>query len=260
MGIGTAKPDKQEMRGVKHHFVDSLSIHDRYTAADFERDGLHAIDTLHQSGKLPVVAGGSGLYVKALLEGLDDLPHDGNLRAELNTIFAEKGLAALQKMLLDLDASHFALVDKSNPMRLIRSIELIKLSGKRMSELRNKQPAARKFKAVKIGLTMPREVLYERIDQRVEMMLQAGLVEEAKQLYPHRALQALQTVGYTELFAHFEGSTSLDHAISLIKRNSRRYAKRQLTWLRKDEDIHWFHPHAQDEIVDFVKKEVQRQP
>lgn len=242
MGIGTAKPDALEMQGIPHHFVNSLSIHDPYSAGDFERDALNLIKDLHHKQVLPIVVGGSGLYIKALLEGLDDLPSDPELRASLNALFAEKGIEPLQEKLKALDPEYFTSIDHFNPVRLIRAIELVSSSGKPMSELHKGLRSERPFRAIKIGLELPRPELYARINSRVDEMIGRGLVDEARKLYPLRHLQALQTVGYSELFAHFDGVLGLEEAKDLIKRNSRRYAKRQLTWLRKDEEITWFHP------------------
>lgn len=242
MGIGTAKPDADEMQGIRHHFVNSLSIHDPYSAGDFERDALTLINDLQQKGVLPIVVGGSGLYIKALLEGLDDLPSNLKLRAGLNGLFVEEGIEPLREKLKALDPAYYTIVDQHNPMRLIRAIELVISSGKSMAELQKGLRRKRPFRAIKIGLELPRVELYARINARVDTMFESGLVEEARTLYPFRDLQALQTVGYSELFTHFDGVHSLGEAKDLIKRNSRRYAKRQLTWLRKDEEITWFHP------------------
>ncbi len=253
MGIGTAKPYGHEMQGIPHHFVNSLSIHDPYSAGDFERDALRLIDDLLQRQVLPIVAGGSGLYIKALLEGLDDLPSDPKLRASLNAIFAEKGIEPLQEKLKALDPEHYAIVDQHNPMRLMRAIELLRSSGKAMAELQKGSRKVRPFRAIKIGLELPRAELYARINARVDDMFVRGLEDEARDLQPFRHLQALQTVGYSELFAHFDGVYGLEEAKDLIKRNSRRYAKRQLTWLRKDEEITWFHPSDLPGMMKFIE-------
>lgn len=242
MSIGTAKPDASEMRGIPHHFINSLSVTDAYTAGRFEAEAVALADEIIARGKTPIVAGGSGLYVKAFCEGLDDLPQDDGIRDELKAIFAEKGIEPLQEMMRALDPAYFAEADVQNPVRMMRGIELVRLSGKPIAELRAGQKKPRNFTPVKIGLELPRRELYARIDARVDAMMEAGLAEEARALIGHKDRQALQTVGYRELFAHFEGLTDLERAVELIKRNTRRYAKRQLTWLRNDPEIRMFHP------------------
>ncbi|MFN2422695.1 MAG: tRNA (adenosine(37)-N6)-dimethylallyltransferase MiaA [Cryomorphaceae bacterium] len=242
MSIGTAKPDAAEMRGIPHHFINSLSVTDEYTAGRFEAEAVALADEIIARGKTPIVAGGSGLYVKAFCEGLDDLPQDDSIRDELKAIFAEKGIEPLQEMMRNLDPAYYAEADVQNPVRLMRGIELVRLSGKPMSALRAGKKKQRNFTPVKIGLELPRKELYARIDARVDAMIDGGLVAEARALHALKYRQAMQTVGYRELFAHFEGEINLDRAVELIKRNTRRYAKRQLTWLGNDPEIKMFHP------------------
>lgn len=252
MNIGTAKPDVAEMRGIRHHFINSLSVTDHYTAGRFESEALAVADEIIASGKIPVLAGGSGLYVKAFCEGLDDLPGDRGIREELKAIFAEKGIEPLQEMMKVLDPAYFAEVDVQNHVRLMRGIELVRLSGKPMSQLRVGEKKSRNFVPVKIGLELPRKELYDRINARVDAMIEGGLIEEARGLLKHKDRQALQTVGYRELIAHFEGLIDLERAVELIKRNTRRYAKRQLTWLGSDPEIRMFHPEDVDNIARYV--------
>jgi tRNA dimethylallyltransferase len=248
ISIGTAKPSAAEQAEVPHHFIDSLSIQEPYTAGDFERDGLKKIDEIYSRGNVPVVCGGSGLYIKALLHGLDSTPVKENLRAEIEAIFKKDGITALQEEVKRLDPVYYAKMDSKNPMRLIRSLELIRTTGKPMSEILTGTGKKRDFAPVKIGIDLSREVLYERINQRVDEMMAAGLEAEARAVHEFKEVQALQTVGYKEMFEYFEGKTGLEDAIHMIKQNSRRYAKRQLTWLRKETDILWFHPENQADI------------
>lgn len=253
MSIGTAKPTPAEMDGVAHHYIDSLSIHQTYSAGQFERDALETTANLIMRGTLPIVVGGSGLYVKALIEGLDDLPANMDLRKELIQVHKESGLAALQARMRRADADHYARMDSANPVRLIRAIELVETTGRPVADLQGAGARPRPFHPIKIAPDIERKELYRRINLRVDQMVDTGLLEEAKALFEHRALPALQTVGYQEIFAHIEGLTSLEEAVELIKRNTRRYAKRQLTWLRKDPDIAWFRPNDWNDMLQWVK-------
>jgi len=254
MTIGTAKPSQEEMAGVAHHFVDCLSVKDTYSAGQFERDALKKCQELLKAGILPVVVGGSGLYVKALTEGLDELPTSPGLRQELEHLHAEEGICALQKRMKAADPAYYARVDRENPVRLIRGIELVETSGKPISALQGKQNKPRPFTPLYLALEVERPALYHRINTRVDKMMQAGLLEEVASLYDLRHLPALQTVGYQELFAHIEGKLSLKEAVELVKRNTRRYAKRQLTWLRKDEKIKWFRPEMFEDMYTWAAK------
>lgn len=252
ISIGTAKPTAAEQAEVPHHFIDSLSIQEPYTAGDFERDALKKIDEIHARGNVPVVCGGSGLYIKALLQGLESTPVKENLRTEIEEKYKKEGIQALQEEVKMLDPTYFAKMDSKNPVRLIRSLELMRAIGKPMSEIRTGKSKVRDFTPVKIGIDLAREVLYSRINQRVDEMIAAGLENEARAVLPFKKVQALQTVGYKEMFEYFEGKADLAEAIHMIKQNSRRYAKRQLTWLRKETDINWFHPEKQGDIHAFL--------
>jgi tRNA dimethylallyltransferase len=252
MSIGTAKPTIEEMRGVKHHFINSLSISDTYTAGKFETDALQCISEIHESGKLPIVAGGSGLYIKALLEGIDNKPSNPELREELNSVYQNEGLDALRVLLGKLNPVLYNEIDPNNHMRIIRAIEISSHDDVH-SDIK-KIRAERTFRAFKIGLEMSRTELYQRIDERVGLMMASGLEEEAKRYFSERHLQAFNTVGYKELFAYMAGEYSRDRAIELIKRNSRRYAKRQLTWMRSESDLKWFDVKHRDIIYEYVAR------
>ena len=257
MNIGTAKPTAEQLKKVKHHFVNSFSLKDDYNAGIFETDALKKLDEIFSEYDTVILAGGSGLYIDAICNGFDRLPeHDENIRAELSELFKTKGIEALQEKLRHLDPEYYNTVDLNNTHRVMRAIEVCLLTGKKFSELRSRKKAKRNFSVLKIGLSVERKILYEKINERVNQMIQHGLLEEAKQLFDFRHYNSLQTVGYKELFTHMEGKISLDEAVELIKRNSRRYAKRQLTWFNKDKEIYWFSPENKDEIVEFVKKKL----
>jgi tRNA dimethylallyltransferase len=241
--IGAAPPSPEEQAQVKHHFIQHISVKQDYNAGQYERDAIVFLGKYFQNKKNIVTVGGSGMYIKALEEGFDDLPDNvQEVRTELNSLFAEKGIEPLQKELAEKDPVYFAEVDQQNHVRLIRALEVIRTSGKTYSEQRSKPKKDRPFTTIKIGVDYPREELYKRINLRVDLMMEAGLLEEAKNLYPLKAMNSLQTVGYTELFKFFDGEWDLEFAVSEIKKNSRRYAKRQMTWFRKDTNIHWIKP------------------
>jgi tRNA dimethylallyltransferase len=238
MNIGTAKPSEVEMAAVPHHFINSLSIHDPYTAGDFERDALAVLQKLYEEQNVVVMTGGSGLFIKALCEGLDEFPEVGpEIFEVLETTLREQGIEVLQKELKTSDPAYFKKVDLDNPRRLLRALAVCRASGRPFSSFQKGRKAVRPFTPVYILLEMERAQLYRRIEQRVDEMMSEGLLDEARQLFPHRHLKALQTVGYPELFAFLENEISIERAVGLIKQNSRRYAKRQMTWFRKDE--HW---------------------
>ncbi|MDA9261990.1 tRNA (adenosine(37)-N6)-dimethylallyltransferase MiaA [Flavobacteriales bacterium] len=252
MSIGTAKPTKEEMDGIPHHFVDCLPIEEFYTAGKFEKDVIAKLEDLFKTHDTVVMTGGSGLYVNAVWSGIDEMPGSPEIRAELNTELKEHGLRFLQQKLKKLDYDHYRVMDKRNPQRVIRAIEVCLSSGKKYSELRFKKPKNRDFNIVKIGLTADRELMYDRINQRVDQMVENGLVEEVKALLPKRELNALNTVGYKELFSHFDEETTLEFAIEKIKQNTRNFAKRQLTWFKKDKETKWFDIDEMDKISDYI--------
>lgn len=254
MNIGTATPSKEELNQVKHHFIGNLSIQQNYNVSEFEQDALALLENLFQSKDAVVVVGGSGLYLDALAYGIDDLPDASEeTRVDLKRLYDKEGIEALQNQLEKLDPDFYAQVDKQNPKRLLRALEVCLTSGKPYSELRMGHKKERDFKIRWIGLEQERAILNERINLRVDMMLEAGLLDEVKQLYPYRALNALNTVGYKEFFTWLDGEESYEWALEKVKTNSRRFAKRQMTWFRKNENIEWFKVDDLPEFSDLIK-------
>ncbi|WMJ73449.1 tRNA (adenosine(37)-N6)-dimethylallyltransferase MiaA [Cytophagaceae bacterium ABcell3] len=258
MSIGTAKPDISELEGVKHHFIDSHSVFEEYNAGQYESDVLSLLALLFKSKNPVIMTGGSGMYIQAVCEGFDALP-EGNaeVRAELNSLLKERGLEVLLEELKEKDPVYFSTVDRANPQRVIRALEVIRCSGKPYSSFRKKEASERPFKSIKICIERPREELYDRINRRVDLMMEHGLLKEAERLYENRHLNPLQTVGYQELFDFMEGKTSLEEAVELIKRNTRRYAKRQITWFRRDPEMNWFPAGAEREIQKFIEDAIR---
>ena len=254
MSIGTAKPDADELAAVKHHFIDSHSIKENFSVGDFEKQALALLDELFKEYDAVVMAGGSGLYIKAVCEGFDNLPvADPGIRHKLNQDFTELGIRHLQERLKEVDPDYYEQVDIQNPQRLIRALEVFETTGKPISYYRKSTVNKRPFNVVKIGLNLPRDILYQKINYRVDKMIELGLIDEVKSLIPHRSLNALNTVGYSELFDHFDGNIDLESALELIKQNTRHFAKRQLTWFRKDKDIHWLEADNEDVVLDIVR-------
>lgn len=240
MEIGTAVPSKEELSEAHHHFIQHKSIFEPYSVGDFEKEAIKLLDDVFLKKNIAVVVGGSGLYVDAVVSGLDKFPEvDPKTREQLNWQLEEEGLESLQKELELRDPDYYKKVDLDNPHRLIRALEVCITANKPYSSFLDQPKAERSFKTLYIGIEAPRETIYERINARVDLMMDAGLLEEAKKLYPHKELNALQTVGYKELFEYIEGQCTLEAAVSEIKKNTRRFAKRQLTWLRKNEAILW---------------------
>ena len=241
LSIGTAVPSTDELAQAKHHFIQHKSIFEPYSVGDFERDAISLLNTLFRTHDVVVMVGGSGLYANAVLSGLDDFPEtDEQIRKELNAQYKAEGIVFLQQKLKALDPVQYEKIDTNNPQRMIRALEVCMVAGKPYSSFLNKKETVRDFESIQVGLTAEREVLYNRIDERVEQMLEGGLLIEAQDMFRHKELNALQTVGYKELFAFFEGKTSFSFAIEEIKKNTRRFAKRQFTWFHKDSSIHWF--------------------
>lgn len=261
MNIGTAKPTTDEQQGVPHHFVDSHSIAEEYNAGAFEQDVLALLEQLFQQHHAVILTGGSGLYVRAVLEGMDEMPEtDPTVREKLSRLYEEEGIQALLDKLQELDPIYYAQVDKANPQRVIRAVEVSLSSGFPYSSFRRSKQQERPFNIIKIGLTRDRSELYQRINQRIDLMLQQGLLEEAKALYPFRAHNALQTVGYKEIFDYLEDKYDWEEAVRLLKRNSRRYAKRQLTWFKKNpNEFAWFEPQQWQEIVRYIDERMKEQ-
>lgn len=247
MAIGTAKPTIEELSQAKHYFIDSHSITESFSVGDFEKQGLALLNTLFKTHDTVIMVGGSGLYIKAICEGFDELPTASQeIRDKLNSEFNDNGIASLQEKLKIADPVYYEQVDLNNPQRLIRALEVIESTGKPFSSYRKATINTRPFQCIKIGLNLPREILYQHINQRVDEMVKQGLVEEARSLLPYRHLNALNTVGYSELFDYFDGKTDLNSTIELIKQNTRRFAKRQVTWFRKDKEIKWIDAAAID--------------
>ncbi len=257
LSIGTAVPPPSDLQKVKHHLIHSHSVHDYYSASQFEEDALKILDQIFKEKNVAVLTGGSMFYIDAVCNGIDDLPHiDQKLRARLIFDYQEKGIEHLRLQLKQMDPAYYSSVDLKNHKRILHALEICLMTGKPYSSFRKEEKKERPFQTIKIGLNMDREILYERINQRVDRMIREGLEEEAKQYYPLKTLNSLNTVGYKELFAYFEGKTSLEEAVDLIKRNSRHYARKQLTWFRKDPEINWFLPSQENEIINFVAEKI----
>lgn len=260
MEIGTAKPNQQELSMVVHHFINSHSIEQDYDAGAFAEEAIQVLNRLFLSNKVQFAVGGSGLYVKALCDGFDEMPAiDPAIRIGLNQKFEQEGLEPLLDELQGLDNDFYNIVDKKNPQRIIRGLEVIRATGQPFSKFRQGNPTRNhNFEILKIGLNMDRKKLYDRIDSRMNEMIANGLFEEAKRLYPFKDKNALQTVGYKEIFDFLDGNYDEEEAIRLLKRNSRRYAKRQMTWFKKDQSIHWFGPHQIEEIKSIIDQRVSK--
>ena len=238
--IGTAAPTSEEQARVKHYFVATRELEDDYNAGQFERDAMVLLEDLFRTHEVIVMTGGSMLYADAVCNGLDDLPNiPEDVRRQVQQEYEHKGLEWLQTEVQRLDPAYWEIVDRQNPARLAHCVEMCLTTGQTYSSLRTGEHKERPFRIVKIGLERPREELYDRINRRVEQMIADGLEAEAKAVYPKRQLNSLQTVGYKELFAYFDGAYDLPRAIELIQQNTRHYAKRQMTWFRRDKDIHW---------------------
>ncbi len=255
--LGTAKPSALELQLIPHYFINSISIFDPYDVKQFEREALALLSELFREHDCAIVTGGSGLFVDVLAHGIDELPPiPKNIRKSLDLRFENEGLATLQEQLAKLDPDYHEVVDLKNPQRLIRALEVCLATGQPYSSFRSKKKIQRPFRILWVGLNRDRAELYQRIDQRMEEMIEKGLFEEARKLYPYRDLNALQTVGYTEIFGYLEAQYDKEEAIRLLKRNSRRYAKRQLTWFRKNPEIKWFHPDQYEEILSYLKDQM----
>jgi tRNA dimethylallyltransferase len=255
MNVGTAKPGKEEMQGITHYFIDSHSVSKPYNVGKYESEAIALLEQIFHNKNTAVMVGGSGLYIDAVCKGFDELPEaDDSIREQLETKLAEEGIQALQELLKELDPVYHSRVDLNNPQRLSRALEVCLTTGKPYSSLREGKTKTRNFNIIKIGLNTDRNQLYDRINKRVDAMIREGLVEEVRSLIPYRQANALQTVGYKELFDHLEGKTDLGTAVELIKQNTRKFAKRQLTWFKRDTDIKWFEPDQKEEIIEYVKQ------
>lgn len=241
MNIGVARPSIEELETVPHHLIAHISVTDSYNVARYEQDALKCIEGLFERHEDVVLTGGSGLFVKAVCEGLDEIPDaDIEIRNELNELFATQGIEPLQRELQEKDPEYWKIVDKQNHIRLIRALEVCRQTGRTFTSYRNNRKVERDFEIVKIGIRREREELLERIYKRVDLMIEQGLIEEVKSLIEYRDLQALNSVGYKEVFEYLDGKTTFEEAVEAIKINTRRYAKRQMTWFCKDKEIQWF--------------------
>jgi tRNA dimethylallyltransferase len=253
ISIGTAKPSDEELAAAEHFFINSLSITEGFTAGDYEVQALELLSKLFDKHDYVLLVGGSGLFIKAVCEGFDEFPDtEPGIREQLNKEFEENGIINLQERLKVADAVYYSQVDVNNPQRLIRALEIFESTGQPYSSFRKSSINKRPFNIVKLGLTLPREKLYQRINYRVDEMVKMGLIDEVKSLLPYRHLNALNTVGYSELFAYFDGKTDLNKAIELIKQNTRRFAKRQLTWFGKDKEINWLQADDKNLIAEMI--------
>jgi tRNA dimethylallyltransferase len=259
LSIGTAVPSPEELSIAKHHFIQHISIQEKYTVGDFEKDALERLDTIFEKQDIAVLVGGSGLYIDAITKGLDNFPDiDPNIRLALKDEHEKYGLISLANKLKDLDSEAYKSIEIDNPHRVIRALEVTIGTGQPYSSFLNKPKSKRNFEIIKIGLTAERSVIYSRINDRVDEMIKLGLLGEVKTLQPYKHLNALNTVGYKELFSYLEGETDLEFAISEIKKNTRRFAKRQLTWFRKDDDIKWFDYETDTNIIfEFIKNKIK---
>ncbi len=258
--IGTASPTIEQMRRVPHYFVGSLSLHDYYSASLFEQQVLEILQREFEHSDYALLTGGSMMYIDAVCNGIDDIPTvDDVTRETLKRRLADEGLEALVEELRQLDPEYYEIVDKQNPRRVVHGLEICLMTGKTYTSFRKREIKQRPFRIVKIGLNRDREELYNRINQRVDQMMTDGLLDEAKRLYPMRHMNALNTVGYKEMFAYLDGTWTLEEAVERIKGNTRRYARKQLTWYKKDEQIRWFHPNEIEQIYSYISQDYEQQ-
>ena len=253
--IGTAAPTKVEQERIKHYFIGSHHLTDYYSAAQYEIDVLKLTEELFTTHDTLLLTGGSMMYIDAVCKGIDDIPTvDDITRRTLLSRYEAEGLEPLVNELRLLDPEYYRIVDIKNPKRVIHALEICYMTGRTYTSFRTRTTKQRPFRIIKIGLRREREELYDRINRRVDQMISEGLIEEARNVYPHRHLNSLNTVGYKELFAHFDGECTLEFAIEKIKQNSRIYSRKQMTWYRRDDSIRWFHPDEQDAIVDYLNE------
>jgi len=256
LSIGTAKPTEKEIQDIKHYFVGTLSLQDYYSASIFEQQVLELLDNLFLENDYALMSGGSMMYIDAVCDGIDDIPTiDDATRETMKRRLKDEGLERLVEELHRLDPEYYAIVDRQNPKRVVHALEICTMTGKTYTSFRKKVKKERPFKIVKIGLNRDREELYGRINARVDQMMKEGLLNEARNVYQLKDLNALNTVGYKELFKYIEGTWSLDEAVERIKGNTRRYARKQLTWYKKDPMIRWFHPNQREEIINYILSE-----
>lgn len=251
--IGTARPTDEQIQAVRHYFVGMLGLDDYYSASLFEQQVLQLLDQLFQTSDYALLTGGSMMYIDAVCDGIDDIPTiDEETRRLMKQRLADEGLEALCEELRRLDPEYYEIVDRQNPRRVVHALEICTMTGKTYTSFRRREQRQRPFGIVKIALNRPREELYERINRRVDQMMSDGLLDEARALYPKKELNALNTVGYKELFDYLDGRWPLEEAVERIKGNTRRYARKQLTWYKKDKQIRWFHPDDKQSIIDYI--------
>ncbi len=258
MSIGTAKPNEQELNQAQHYFINSHSIHEKYTSGKFEIEALKKLDEIFKTHDICIAVGGSGLYINALVYGIDEMPSDLTIRNKFIDIHLKQGLKPLQDYLNYKNPEVFDFIDPNNHARMIRAIEVIEISGKKFTDFRKNKAKPRNFTPIWIGLDMDREKLYDRINLRVDLMIEAGLEDEVIALKNFKDHSAMKTVGYSEFFKYFDGEYDFEECIRLIKRNSRRYAKKQFTWFNKNQDINWFNAGNKSEIFEFIDREIQK--
>lgn len=253
MTIGTAKPSQCELQEIKHHFINSHSVLEEYNVGKFEHESIFLLDNLFKTNDIVILVGGSGLYMDAVCEGFDDLPEaDSEVRKKIDTLLATEGIEALQTLLKDLDSVYYSQVDINNPQRMSRALEVCLTTGKTYSGLREGKSKERNFTSIKIGLNTSREILYNRINERVDEMMLNGLLAEVESLIKFKHLNALQTVGYKELFEYLDGTIDKQTSINQIKQNTRKFAKRQLTWFKRDREMKWFEPDELENIMNYI--------
>jgi tRNA dimethylallyltransferase len=257
--IGTASPTEEQLAKVKHYFVGSLSLNDYYSASLFEQQTMEILEREFAKSDYALMAGGSMMYIDAVCDGIDDIPTvDDVTRETLKARLASEGLEPLVEELKQLDPEYYEIVDKQNPRRVVHGLEICLMTGKTYTSFRKREKKQRPFRIIKIGLNRDREELYNRINLRVDQMMDEGLLDEARNLYPMRHMNALNTVGYKEMFAYLDGKWTLEEAVERIKGNTRRYARKQLTWYKKDEQIRWFHPNEKDNIISYISQDYEQ--
>ncbi len=257
LSIGTAVPSPDDLKIVPHHFIQNKSIHDYYNVSEYETDALKLISGLFVKVNPIILTGGSMLYVDTICNGIDDIPTvDPEIRDDVINWYAKNGIEALQLRLLEIDPEYYRIVDLNNAKRLLHAVEIHQMTGKPFTSFRKKTVKQRPFRIIKVGINQDRQVLYDRINQRVLRMMDAGLLAEATMVYPYRKLNSLNTVGYKEMFSYLDGDCTLEESIDLIQRNTRKYARKQLTWFRRDQQIKWFEPDQIQEIIDHIDQKM----
>jgi tRNA dimethylallyltransferase len=257
LSIGTAVPSSYELQMVPHHFIQNKSIHDYYNVSEYEAEALHLINELFSKINPVILTGGSMLYVDTICNGIDDIPTvDPEVREDVIRWYEKNGIDAMRERLREVDPEYYQIVDLNNPKRLLHAVEIYQMTGMPFTSFRRKTIKERPFRIIKLGINQDRKVLYDRINERVLRMMDAGLLEEAKSVYPFRNLNSLNTVGYKELFSYLDGNCTLEEAVDLIQRNSRKYARKQLTWFRRDHQIEWFEPEQIQEIIEYVDQKM----